>query len=279
MSSQAPLRVQAAGQALVVRAARVEEIIDLRHVILRNGLPRDEAIFKGDELPTSRHFAAFRGDEAVACATFHRNEYEGRPALQLRGMATSSEFRGAGAGARVLEYAEAVVLHDFPGHVLWCNARTPALWFYERHGWRSVSEVFEIPTAGPHRRMTKYACTECLGDDAARPPQFLRGPADRQTLVDESHFRVTETACPTCGQIFLRVFAERIDFTAGDDPQQWIYYPLSPAELERCVTGGVVSEERIEALPSRRHLVVNHPKGGEKVAAWHVGRPHVAPHD
>lgn len=270
--------IQAHGRPLSIRPARVEEIVDLRHAVLRAGLPREEAVFKGDELPTSRHFGAFRGDEAVACATFHQNEYDGRPAMQLRGMATSSEFRGAGAGARVLEYAEAAVLADFPDHVLWCNARTPATWFYERHGWRSVSEVFEIPTAGPHRRMTKYACTECLGGDATKPPPFLRGPADRQTLADESHFRVTETVCPTCGQTFLRIFRERVDLAGGDDPQQWVYYPLSPAELERLIAGGVVSEERIQALPSRRHLFVDHPAGGEKRATWRVGRPGVPAH-
>ena len=38
---------------------------------------------------------------------------------------------------------------------LWCNARTPAVGFYQRMGWAVVSDVFEIPTAGPHVRMTK----------------------------------------------------------------------------------------------------------------------------
>ena len=32
------------------------ETLDLRHVILRPGLPRETAIFPGDDAPTSRHF-------------------------------------------------------------------------------------------------------------------------------------------------------------------------------------------------------------------------------
>jgi GNAT superfamily N-acetyltransferase len=38
---------------------------------------------------------------------------------------------------------------------LWCNARTPAAPFYQKHGWQIVSEPFDIPTAGPHVKMLK----------------------------------------------------------------------------------------------------------------------------
>jgi hypothetical protein len=46
-------------------------------------------------------------------------------------------------------------LADGPVRQLWCNARVPAANFYRKLGWQVVSEVFEIPTAGPHVRMTK----------------------------------------------------------------------------------------------------------------------------
>ena len=42
-----------------------------------------------------------------------------------------------------------------PGPLLWCNARTPAVGFYENMRWRVVSAPFEIPTAGPHVKMVK----------------------------------------------------------------------------------------------------------------------------
>src|SRR5678815_18588 len=86
--------------------AKLQDIIDLRHVVLRQGLPREEAIFKGDEAPTSHHFAAFANGNCVGCATFHLNEWEGKPAYQLRGMATAPEFRSAGIGSALLDLAE-----------------------------------------------------------------------------------------------------------------------------------------------------------------------------
>ena len=37
--------------------------------------------------------------------------------------------------------------------MFWCNARLAAIPFYKKLGWKIASELFEIPTAGPHYRM------------------------------------------------------------------------------------------------------------------------------
>jgi predicted GNAT family N-acyltransferase len=142
---------------IIIRRAALTEIVDLRHVILRNGLPREEAIFDGDDAATSRHFAAVgaAASSVVACATVHLNSWEGSPAWQLRGMATAPSVRATGVGGRLLRFLE-LDLTDAPDvRQLWCNARVPAVGFYERMGWTVVSAAFEIPTAGPHVRMTK----------------------------------------------------------------------------------------------------------------------------
>jgi len=73
----------------------------------------------------------------------------------LRGMATAPEFRSGGIGSALLELAEQTLRSAGPIRQLWCNARTPALSFYKRQGWKVVSDEFFIPTAGPHFRMTK----------------------------------------------------------------------------------------------------------------------------
>jgi len=135
--------------------AKLADIIDLRHVVLREGLPRSEAIFKGDELPTSQHFGAFADGSCVGCATFHLNQWEGKPAYQLRGMATAAGFRSGGIGTGLLKLAEETLRSAGPIRQLWCNARTPALNFYKKQGWKPLGEEFFIPTAGPHFRMTK----------------------------------------------------------------------------------------------------------------------------
>jgi GNAT superfamily N-acetyltransferase len=143
------------GHTVELRPARMEEVIDLRHVVLREGLPRSEAIFPGDELPTSRHYAAFHDGRTVCCVTLHASQWEGEPAWQLRGMATSDDFRGRGIGKALMRMLEADVRANSPVHLLWCNARVPAARFYQEQGWAIRSDVFEIPTAGPHYRMTK----------------------------------------------------------------------------------------------------------------------------
>src|SRR6185369_13954204 len=142
-------QIMVGGTSVRIGVAKLDDIIDLRHVVLRQGLPRSEAIFKGDELATSHHFAAFADGKCVGCATFHLNEWEGRPAYQLRGMATDARFRSGGIGTALLQLAEETLKNAGPIRQLWCNARTPALNFYKKQGWRPLGEEFFIPTAGP----------------------------------------------------------------------------------------------------------------------------------
>lgn len=141
---------------LALRRAVVDELIDLRHAVLRQGLPRDEAVFGGDELPSARHYGAFLDGALLCCATLHLNPWEGGPAWQLRGMATAPAYRRRGVGRLLVRFLESDLLLDPAApRLLWCNARTPALEFYRSLGWRVVSDVFDIPTAGPHVKMVK----------------------------------------------------------------------------------------------------------------------------
>jgi ribosomal protein S18 acetylase RimI-like enzyme len=73
---------------------------------------------------------------------------------RIRGMATAAEARGRGAGGAVLD---ALVAHAIAGGAtrVWCNARTPARAFYERAGFKAVSDEFEVPEIGPHYVMER----------------------------------------------------------------------------------------------------------------------------
>jgi GNAT superfamily N-acetyltransferase len=147
--------VTAGADEIIIRRANIAEVIDLRHAVLRQGLPRSEAIFPGDDAPPSRHYGAFRKGEIVCCATLHRNAWEGEPAFQLRGMATAPGAQRTGIGRRLIEWMERDLRHDADTLLLWCNARVPAVGFYRAMGWAVASDQFEIPTAGPHVRMVK----------------------------------------------------------------------------------------------------------------------------
>jgi predicted GNAT family N-acyltransferase len=141
--------------AFHVRPVPAGAIVDLRHRVLRPGRPRETAMFDGDDLPTSHHFAAIDGGgRIIGCASFHLNPFEGEPAWQLRGVATDAGWVGRGVGRRVLTAGEADVLGRTP-RLMWCNARAEAVGFYERLGWSVCSETFDVPFVGPHYRMRK----------------------------------------------------------------------------------------------------------------------------
>ncbi|MDP9173797.1 MAG: GNAT family N-acetyltransferase [Planctomycetota bacterium] len=137
-----------------IRPVMLEQIIDLRHRVLRSGLPREAAYFPGDEDPDTVHLGAMQAGEVVGCATLLINSFEGTPACQLRGMAIDSAYQRHGVGRGLLAEIEKSARKTGLG-LIWANARTPAAGFYQRCGWEIVSEEFEIPTAGPHFRMIR----------------------------------------------------------------------------------------------------------------------------
>jgi hypothetical protein len=148
---------RAAAGRVVVRRATLAEIIALRHAELRPGLARDTACFDGDEDPETRHFAAFlSGDPAPAgCASFMARPWCDEPAYQLRGMATRAALVRQGIGSALLASVESAVRADTAVRILWCHARLAALPFYRHVAWEVVSDVFDIPSVGPHHTMVR----------------------------------------------------------------------------------------------------------------------------
>lgn len=142
-------------QILICEAA-VDRIIDLRWRLLRAGLAREAACFEGDDEPTTHHLAAIQTGAVVGCVTILQRAFEDKAAWQLRGMAVEPQLQRQGIGRRLVEAVERVVRESGHSNRLWCNARTPAVEFYRKLGWRTIGNEFSIPTAGPHFRMCKH---------------------------------------------------------------------------------------------------------------------------
>lgn len=140
-----------------VRRARPDEVIDLRHEVLRAGLPRDTAIFPGDDAPDTVHVVAVDvGEEVVGCATMIKSTWDGQRAWQVRGMAVTPKLQRGGVGGLMLKQLQQIAQESAADvRLMWCNARSPAVGFYERHGWSIVSTEFVIETAGPHFKMVR----------------------------------------------------------------------------------------------------------------------------
>lgn len=160
MTMKEPLIVDSTS-GITIRRVSIGEIIELRHRLLRAGLPREAAQFPGDDDPVTWHVGLFHlcppneNAPVVSCASFMLNTYKNEPAWQLRGMCTDDAHQSKGFGGRLLTATENAIVKDSGVRLFWCNARVPALAFYQRHGWLIDSDEFEIPTAGPHRKLFK----------------------------------------------------------------------------------------------------------------------------
>jgi GNAT superfamily N-acetyltransferase len=139
---------------IIIERVAAREIIDLRHAVLRAGLPRESAKFSGDDNPQSVHMAAKDGPKVVGCATILVNEWDGERVCQLRGMAIDPEKQRCGIGRQLLAEVDRVAVEK-GRELLWANVRKIAVEFYQKCGWVIESEEFEIPTAGPHFKMVR----------------------------------------------------------------------------------------------------------------------------
>lgn len=152
---------------MTVRPISAAEARPLRSEILRPGQPPDSLVYPGDDVPGSFHAGAFAEGEIVGIATVYPEPmppesaaalpdvgFDPNNAFRLRGMATRATLQGAGLGRAVLTRCIEHV-RDAGAEVLWCNARVGALGFYERLGFATVGDEFDIAGIGPHYVMWK----------------------------------------------------------------------------------------------------------------------------
>lgn len=104
---------------------------------------------------------------------------------------------------------------------------------------------------------------------------------NREWIVDESHFIVSHGTCKHCGQRYLFVFAETVDWENGEDPQTTNRMPITDAEaaeLKRLPSKAEV-ERRLGTLGRDRPTVHSHwPSVGDPLIRWISGII-VGPHD
>jgi GNAT superfamily N-acetyltransferase len=135
-----------------------EETLPLRSRILREGRPLAECRFAQDDLPGTFHLGAICTHTLAGIATFCPVGLESVAGCgyQLRGMAVDNHQQNLGIGRLLLLAGEERLSVVGDVHYVWCNARLAAGEFYERNGFTFISEEFDIPDVGPHRRMIKW---------------------------------------------------------------------------------------------------------------------------
>ena len=128
----------------------------------------------------------------------------------------------------------------------------------------------------------KFGCDRCWPASAeACYKALMNDLAFERRLIDESHFGVWVRSCRHCGQKFLQVFTELIDWEGGDDSQDWTLLPISEIEASTLVSqGGSISEATLRALGiGRKSLGHIHARGEPDATTYWATGILVLPHD
>jgi len=140
---------------LTIMAVGVERILPVRAAVLRPGRAYDAARFTGDDAATTLHLAALATeDRVIGCLSLMLAEWNGEPARRLRGMAVLPPWQRRGIGRALIDELHARVRAGPPPYLVWCHARIEAVTFYQKLGYRLVSDAFDVPGIGPHYVMS-----------------------------------------------------------------------------------------------------------------------------
>jgi len=131
-----------------------DETLPLRSLQLRDGWELEHCRFDSDRIEGAIHLAQVQDNEPVCVLSLHPQNHEKLKgeSFQLRGMATHPHFVKRGLGTALIDFAQ-TELKSKNIKYIWCNARKDAYLFYEKAGFKYMSNEFEIPTAGMHREM------------------------------------------------------------------------------------------------------------------------------
>ncbi len=120
-----------------------------------------------------------------------------------------------------------------------------------------------------------FGCSHCVPPVAPRISDLGLEPVAR--LVDESHLGISILACVSCGQQFLSVFTERIDWVKGEDPQCSTLLPMTKEEAARMIAK--LEPAEVAALGLQRVFLRNDwPSGGGQTLGYTRGTL-IGPHD
>jgi predicted GNAT family N-acyltransferase len=127
-----------------------KKMIDLRYQVLRKPLGLE---FSPEELEKEKDdmlIAAFEDDQLLGCCMLTR---ETPTSVRLRQMAVKAGLQGKGIGRVLMQFAENLA-RDRGNTKMTMHARKSAAGFYEKLGYKVVSDEFEEVTV-PHYIMEK----------------------------------------------------------------------------------------------------------------------------
>jgi hypothetical protein len=123
-------------------------------------------------------------------------------------------------------------------------------------------------------------CPKCLGAEPTEAKaRLLKEP--REVIIADDHFSMSLRTCSQCGQSFLCVFSELVDWSNGDDSQAQHYIPISAEEAAAFRVAGEQGAEKLlhNTKLERMHLLSTYPRGKDLSVEWRDGIVFLLPHD
>jgi ribosomal protein S18 acetylase RimI-like enzyme len=141
----------------VVKKITALETYPVRHQVLRKGKPIETCTFDGDNDATTMHFGLYENEKIIGIVSIYlanNHIFTDEMQFQIRGMAVLENFQGKGFGKQLILASENFC-EEKKATLIWFNARDKAIPFYEKLGYESIGEAFEIPNIGIHFVMYK----------------------------------------------------------------------------------------------------------------------------
>lgn len=110
-----------------------------------------------DEASTTHHFGLFN-DDLIGIISLFENKNPIFPdsiQVQLRGLDILEEYQGLRLSEKLIKRCEASLKSKKNNLLIWFNARKTSVSSYEKLGYRTVGEIFNIKGIGEHLIMFK----------------------------------------------------------------------------------------------------------------------------
>ena len=141
----------------IIKEIPSKETYTVRHPVLRKGKPLESCTFEGDDLETTHHFGLFFDNELIGIISLYskiNTTFAQKNQAQIRGMAVLEQHQKKGIGEALVKHCENYCLQKNTD-LIWFNARTAAVGFYQKMNYKTVGEAFDIKDVGEHYLMSK----------------------------------------------------------------------------------------------------------------------------
>ena len=129
----------------------------VRQPVIRKGKPIESCIFGGDNLDTTHHFGLFENKNLTGIISLFNQiniTFAEKNQGQIRGMAVLEAHQKKDFGKAPVKYCEEYCIKENID-LIWLNARTAAVGFYEKMNYQIIGEPFDIKDVGEHYLMFK----------------------------------------------------------------------------------------------------------------------------